>query len=50
MNLAARLGIGERVTFPRKLHEIAVAERGVEMPMTTWDRWQYGRMQQKRTG
>jgi hypothetical protein len=50
MNLAARLGIGERVTFPRKLHEIAKAERGVEMPMTTWDRWQYGRMQQKRTG
>lgn len=50
MNLAARLGIGERVTFPRKLHKVAEAERGIEIPMTTWDRWQYGRMQQKRTG
>jgi len=43
MNLAARLGIGERVAFPRKLHRVAEQERGVEMPMTTWDRWQYGR-------
>lgn len=50
MNLAARLGQGEPVAFPRKLHRAAEADRGVVQPMSSWDRWQYGRMQQKRTG
>lgn len=47
MNLAARLGYGERVTFPRKLHREAEARRGVEEPRAPRDRWQYGRMQQR---
>ena len=50
MNLAARLGHGERVSFPRKLHKSAEAARGIMEPREQWDRWQYGRMQQRRTG
>jgi uncharacterized protein YecE (DUF72 family) len=45
MNLAARLGQGERVPFPRKALREAERERGVEEPRTTWDRWQYGARQ-----
>ena len=41
INLAARLGYGERQTFPRKLHSAAEKERGVEEVSTTWDRWNY---------
>jgi len=43
MNLAARLGHGPAVTFPRKLHRAAEEKRGVEEVRTTWERW-------KRTG
>jgi uncharacterized protein YecE (DUF72 family) len=39
MNLAARLGQGQRVAFPTRAHATAEAERGVELPRTTWDRW-----------
>ncbi len=42
MNLAARLGHGEPVAFPRKLHRDAEVRRGVEEIRTTtaWDpRW-----------
>jgi uncharacterized protein YecE (DUF72 family) len=39
MNLAARLGHGHRVPFPTKAQRAAEAERGVEVPRTTWDRW-----------
>jgi uncharacterized protein YecE (DUF72 family) len=41
MNLAARLGQGERVAFPRKAHRIAEATRGIEVPRATWDRWRF---------
>jgi uncharacterized protein YecE (DUF72 family) len=43
MNLAARLGEGERVSFPRGALRKARATRGVETPRTTWDRWRLGR-------
>lgn len=39
MNLAARLGHGHRVAFPRKAHRAAEAHRGIEAPRTSWDRW-----------
>ncbi|MDF2695021.1 MAG: hypothetical protein K0S65_3404 [Labilithrix sp.] len=39
MNLAARLGHGKRVAFPRRRHRAAEAERGVEEVRQTWDRW-----------
>jgi uncharacterized protein YecE (DUF72 family) len=41
MNLAARFGHGDPVTFPRKLHRAAEAKRGVEEPRQTWDRWRF---------
>ncbi len=41
MNLAARFGHGERVTFPRKALRAAEAERGVTVPMSGWDRWNF---------
>ena len=41
MNLAARLGHGERVTFPRKARRAVEAERGVEDPLSNWDRWKF---------
>jgi uncharacterized protein YecE (DUF72 family) len=47
MNLAARLGQGQIVTFPRKLHRQAEADRGVENPLQNWDRWRFG--ERKRT-
>ncbi len=47
MNLAARLGQGQIVPFPRKLHRAAEAVRGVENPLTNWDRWRFG--QRRRT-
>ena len=43
INLAARLGQGERRAFPRKLHREAEKRRGVEEVTSTWDRWRYGR-------
>lgn len=46
-NLAALLGSGKKVSFPRSLHRLAEAERGVEEVMQTWDRWRYG---PRRTG
>lgn len=42
MNLAARLGYGEAVAFPRSRHRAAENARGVEEVRTTWDRWRYG--------
>lgn len=39
INLAARLGQGERARFPRKVHRAAEELRGVEEVRTTWDRW-----------
>lgn len=48
MNLAARLGYGERVAFPRNLHRAAEAVRGVEEVRTDWDRWAYGRQSKPR--
>jgi len=41
MNLAARLGQGELVTFPRKAQRAAEATRGVENPLSNWDRWRF---------
>jgi uncharacterized protein YecE (DUF72 family) len=41
MNLAARLGHGELVAFPRKARRAAEALRGVENPLTNWDRWKW---------
>jgi uncharacterized protein YecE (DUF72 family) len=41
MNLAARLGEGKEVTFPRKARRAAEAERGVEQPLSNWDRWKF---------
>jgi uncharacterized protein YecE (DUF72 family) len=44
MNLAARLGYGSPVTFPRKAHREAEAERGVEDPLSPSalrDRWRF---------
>jgi uncharacterized protein YecE (DUF72 family) len=41
MNLAARLGYRERIAFPRRAHRAAEAERGVEEPRATWDRWRF---------
>jgi uncharacterized protein YecE (DUF72 family) len=41
LNLAARLGQGELVPFPRKMHRAAEAERGVEEVRQTWDRWRF---------
>jgi uncharacterized protein YecE (DUF72 family) len=40
MNLAARLGQGERVAFPHRAHRAAEVERGVEEPRSSWSRWQ----------
>ncbi len=39
MNLAARLGYGRRVSFPRTAHRAAEAASGVEVPRANWDRW-----------
>jgi uncharacterized protein YecE (DUF72 family) len=39
MNLAARLGHGERVRFPLAARRAAEAARGVETPRQSWDRW-----------
>jgi hypothetical protein len=41
MNLAARLGHGAPVTFPRKAHRAAEAERGITTPLSSWDRWRF---------
>lgn len=41
MNLAARLGHGREVPFPRKARRAAEAERGVEQPLSNWDRWKF---------
>ena len=43
MNLAARLGHGERVTFPRKALRAMEQVRGVEQPLASWDRWRFSR-------
>jgi uncharacterized protein YecE (DUF72 family) len=45
MNLAARLGHGERVPFPRKALRAARAKRGAESPRATSDRWRRRRAQ-----
>jgi uncharacterized protein YecE (DUF72 family) len=39
LNLAARLGQGERVRFPLSARRAVEAARGVEMPRAGWDRW-----------
>jgi hypothetical protein len=41
MNLAARLGHGSEVSFPRKARRMVEAERGVEQPLSNWDRWKF---------
>jgi uncharacterized protein YecE (DUF72 family) len=41
MNLAARVGYGEKVSFPRGRHRAAERARGVEEVRTDWDRWRY---------
>lgn len=40
-NLAARLGHGERIAFPRKALRAVEAVRGVERPLESWDRWRF---------
>jgi uncharacterized protein YecE (DUF72 family) len=42
LNLAARLGQGERVRFPLAARRAVEATRGVELPRADWDRWRYG--------
>lgn len=39
MNLAARLGYGKKVAFPRKALRAMEAARGAMEARTTWDRW-----------
>lgn len=39
LNLAARLGHGERIPFPRRALREVEAIRGVEQPLASWDRW-----------
>ncbi len=41
MNLAARLGHGGLVPFPRKARRAVEAVRGVEEPLSSWDRWKF---------
>jgi uncharacterized protein YecE (DUF72 family) len=41
MNLAARFGHGQHVSFPRSLQRAAEAMRGVEEPRGPSDRWRY---------
>ena len=43
INLAARLGQGERVAFPRKRLAAAEAARGVEEPRPPGERWRFTR-------
>jgi uncharacterized protein YecE (DUF72 family) len=45
MNLAARVGHGKRKAFPRKALRLAEAARGVEEPLSNWDRWRFERSQ-----
>jgi uncharacterized protein YecE (DUF72 family) len=39
LNLAARLGHGGLVRFPRKAQSAVTATRGVEEPLASWSRW-----------
>jgi uncharacterized protein YecE (DUF72 family) len=48
LNLAARLGQGERTPFPRKALRETEAERGVTAPMSGWDRWNWIQKKQER--
>jgi uncharacterized protein YecE (DUF72 family) len=41
MNLAARVGYGKRKSFPRKALRLVEAARGVEEPLSNWDRWRF---------
>jgi uncharacterized protein YecE (DUF72 family) len=41
MNLAARLGHGGLVAFPRKAQRAVEAVRGAEQPLSSWDRWKF---------
>jgi uncharacterized protein YecE (DUF72 family) len=41
MNLAARVGYGNRKSFPRKALRLVEAARGVEEPLSNWDRWKF---------
>lgn len=43
INLAARLGYGQRVAFPRARLSAAEAVRGVDEVRDTWERWRYTR-------
>ena len=36
-----RLGHGAPVTFPRKAQRAVESERGVEEPLSSWDRWKW---------
>ncbi len=41
MNLAARLGHGGLVPFPRKVRRAVEAVRDVEEPLSSWDHWKF---------
>ena len=41
INLAARLGEGRAARFPRNALRAAEAVRGVELPLSSWDRWKF---------
>lgn len=41
MNLAARLGQGKEVPFPRKAKRAAEGARGVDAPLSSRDRWRF---------
>jgi len=41
MNLAARLGHGGLVPFPRKARRAVEAVRDVEELLSSWDRWKF---------
>lgn len=43
LNLAARLGHGRPVAFPRDALRAVEEVRGIEVPLTTWDRWKLDR-------
>jgi uncharacterized protein YecE (DUF72 family) len=43
LNLAARFGHGDPVSFPRAAFRTVEATRGREEPLANWDRWRFGR-------
>jgi uncharacterized protein YecE (DUF72 family) len=49
MNLAARLGHGRRIAFPRGRHRLAEATRGVEEVRESWERWRHSPVKDRRS-